>query len=378
VTKSFSQILSKLCPADLEREIKTVTPDQVGSLLQRDRIRPQDVPLLFSPAAAEFLEQMSVRSAEVTRRRFGRTISIYAPLYLSNHCINSCTYCGFAKERDIPRRSLSIEQACQQAEHLIEQGVRQLLLVTGEAKHIYGLDDLCRLAEKLRPRLAGLSIEVFPCQQDEYQRLIDSGVDGLVLYQETYDAKSYAQLHPHGPKRDFNKRLAAIEAGGRVGFRTLGIGSLLGLTPSSLEICFLAWHCEFLTRQFPESRLAVSFPRLRPVSGGAKLKHPLSDRQLAQYVVGMRLLFPDAELVISTRESAGLRDRLLHFGVTRISAGSRTSPGAYGQEIQTEEGQFETDDCRSVDEVSQAIRLAGYDPVFKDFDPAFMCSRESQ
>jgi 2-iminoacetate synthase len=378
VTKSFAKILSKLSPADLEREIEAVTPDQVGRLLERDRIRSQDVPLLFSPAAAEFLEQMSVRSAQVTRRRFGRTISIYAPLYLSNHCVNSCTYCGFAKERDIPRRRLSIEQACRQAEHLIEQGVRQLLLVTGEAKHIYGLDDLCRLAEQLRPRLAGLSVEVFPCQQDEYQRLIDNGVDGLVLYQETYDAQSYSKLHPYGPKRDFDKRLGAIEAGGRAGFRTLGIGSLLGLTPASVEICFLAWHCEFLTRQFPESRLAVSFPRLRPVAGGAPLKHPLSGRQLAQYVVGMRLLFPDAELVISTRESAGLRDRLLHFGVTRISAGSRTSPGAYGQEIQTEEGQFETDDCRSVDEVSLAIRQAGYDPVFKDFDPAFMSNRGNQ
>ena len=377
MTKSFSKILSKLPAADLEREIMAVTPGQVASLLERDRIRAKDVPLLFSPAAAEFMEEMSLRAAQLTRQRFGRTISIYAPLYLSNHCINSCTYCGFAKERDIPRRRLSIEEAGRQAEHLIEQGVRQLLLVTGEAKHIYGLDDLCRLSEKLRPSLAGLSVEVFPCRQDEYQRLIDSGVDGLVLYQETYDAQRYSQLHPRGPKRDFDKRLGAIEAGGRAGFRSLGIGSLLGLTPANVEICFLAWHCEFLTRQFPESRLAVSFPRLRPVAGGATLEYPLSDRQLAQYVVGMRLLFPDAELVISTRESAGLRDRLLHFGVTRVSAGSRTSPGGYGQDIQEDEGQFETDDCRSVDEVSQAIRQAGYDPVFKDFDPAFMSSRGS-
>jgi len=223
---------------------------------------------------------------------------------------------------------------------------------------------------------ASLAVEVFPCDLAGYRRLVSAGADGLVLYQETYDPDSYQKYHPSGPKRDFRARLEAMEAGGQAGFRSLGIGSLLGLTPSRVEACYLAWHCHHLSRSFPQARLAVSFPRLRPVSGGTPISHPVADADLVQFIVGMRLLFPDAEIVISTREPADLRDRILRLGVTRMSAGSRTSPGGYSDQVQDQEaGQFATDDQRSVAEVAKAIRAAGLDVVGKDFDPAFLAER---
>jgi len=364
-------------PTELAARLAAVEPGDVERLLRAERLGPNDASVIFSEAARALLEPLAQRARAVTRARFGRTINLYAPLYLSSHCVNGCTYCGFAAGRDLRRVRLSLTEARAEADHLLGQGIRHLLLVTGEDPARYGLDAVIEVARALRPRVASLAVEIFPTDEAGYCRLASAGVDGLVLYQETYDPERYAALHPSGPKRDFSARLAAVEAAGRAGLRSLGIGALLGLSPARVEACALAAHGAWLARRFPTARLAVSLPRLRPVPGGAGAEHPVDDATLAQLLVGMRLLFPDAELVVSTRESARLRDSLLPLGVTRISAGSRTTPGAYTSAAADDRaGQFATDDRRSVAEVVAAVRAAGFDPVMKDFDPAFVATQE--
>lgn len=369
----FAEILAGVDTQEIARVIATADEQRVMRVTAASAGAATAAPVLFSRAARQVLELLAQRARVVTLERFGRTVTLYAPLYLSNHCINHCRYCGFAAGRDIERLSLSVEEAESQAAILLEQGIRHILLVTGEHPARYGLDEICRVAERLRPRLASLSVEIFPCDLAGYRRLAAAGVDGVTLYQESYLPELYSRLHPAGPKRDFAARLAAIEAAGEAGLRSLGVGALLGMGPPMLEGALLALHAEWLQGRFPRARLAVSFPRLRPVAGGLEAEHPVSDAELVQLIVGMRLMLPDAELVVSTREPARLRDRLIPLGVTRLSAGSRTTPGAYGTNgDDTAAGQFSTDDRRPVAEVARAIHAAGYDVVTKDFDPAFL------
>ncbi len=371
--QSFNSLIADTSPAKVAARIEAVSTAEVKRALACHLPGLANAPALFSPAAQSFLEEMAVRARAITQARFGRTMTLYSPIYLSNYCVNRCAYCGFAAHRTLPRKRLSLDEAVAPAGLVMDQGVRHLLLVTGEAPAEYGLDEICAVVRHIRERAASVAVEIFPCDQKQYQRLIDAGVDGLVLYQETYDVDVYQKLHLDGPKKDFDARLTAIEAGGAAGFRSLGIGSLMGLASHRVEAFYLAWHCHYLMRRFPHSKLAISFPRLRPVKDGTSILHKVNDADLAQLIVAMRLLYPDVEIVLSTRESAFLRDHLIHLGVTRMSAGSRTSPGGYGPTyIDHESGQFETDDRRDVAEVMAAIHRQGFDVVTKDFDPAFL------
>ncbi len=369
----FTNKVSKLDRRSIEARMQAVTSRQVRGVLQSNRVSISAAPILFSPAAGQFLEPMAQMARRQTLKRFGRTITLYTPIYLSNHCVNQCAYCGFASGRAIRRKLLSVEEIESEAESLFQQGIRHILLVTGEAPHRYGLDRICEAAGILRKKAASISVEIFPSELDGYRSLISSGVDGLVLYQETYLQDVYASQHLSGPKRNFERRLMAMEAAGEAGFRSLGIGSLLGLSPPRLEACYLAYHAHHLTQTYPQARIAISFPRLRPVEGGTPILHAVTDRDLAQLVIGMRLMFPDAELILSTRESAGLRDSLFQLGITRMSAGSKTVPGGYtDRSADQKAGQFQVDDDRCIQQIMQAIQNKGYDVVCKDFDTAFV------
>ena len=312
-------------------------------------------------------------------------MTLYAPIYLSSHCENSCRYCGFAATRRIRRRQLDADEAVREARAISAQGIRHVLLVTGDDRRRYGLAQISASARAVRAEagIASVAVEIFACDRAGYARLVDAGVDGLALYQETYQRERYASLHPAGPKKDFEQRLAAVEAGGQAGFRSLGVGALLGLAPPRVDAVYLALHAEYLTRAFPGQRVAVSLPRLRPLSdtAAACAAHRVSDADLVQFILGMRLLLPDAEIVLSTRESARLRDAVLGLGVTRMSAGSCTVPGGYsaGGALAgsggREHGQFATDDRRSVAEVKQSLRAHGLDAVTKDFDDEMVGAR---
>jgi 2-iminoacetate synthase len=347
------------------------TPGDVERALGRDALSDADVAILLSPAAAGHLEAIATRSASLTRRRFGRTMQLYAPLYLSNECVNRCTYCGFSNELDIARMTLSPDQVVAEADWLRSEGFRHLLLVAGEVPRLLDVRYLEAVVERLGDRFDSIAIETGTFDEQDYRRLVRAGVDGLTLYQETYVPDVYRRVHRAGPKASYDRRLLAIEAAGRAGFRSLGVGALLGLAPFRLEAVRLAMHARSLQRRHWQSRVAVSFPRIRHAEGGFVPSHPVGDGDLVQLVCVMRLALPDAELVLSTREPAPLRDALVPLGITRMSAGSRTNPGGYTTAEASGE-QFAIEDSRSVAEIVAMLRARGVDPVFKDFDRALV------
>lgn len=330
-----------------------------------------NIAALLSPAADEFLEEMARLSYAITRRRFGNIIQLYAPLYISNECSNSCLYCGFNITNTIERTTLSSEETLQEAEILYREGFRHILLVSGEHRGKLPVDALAEIALRIHHKFSSVSIEVYPMKEEEYTLMAASGVDGLTLYQETYDRDVYAAVHPSGPKRDFGWRLQAPDRGCRAGLRKLGVGSLLGLSDWRMDGFFTALHARYLTETYWRSQIQVSFPRLRHAEGDFATPHPVSDRDLVHLICAMRLILPDAGLVLSTREPAELRDHLIPLGITMMSAGSRTEPGGYSNP----EGagkQFEIEDRRSPREVAESIARHGFDPVWKDWDRSFI------
>jgi 2-iminoacetate synthase len=362
----FSEDISRLDFAALRERIEATTSAQVERALRVDRPGPDQVAALLSPAASGYMAAIRERASAMTLQRFGRVINLYAPVYLSNHCTNRCLYCGFRSDADIVRADLTLERAIENARVLREQGFRHILLVTGEDHIRYGVDRIEQVVVAIGDLFHSISIEVFPMSADDYARLAGAGVDGLTLYQETYDPDIYGGVHLAGRKRDWARRLEAMEHGGEARFRTLGIGSLLGLAPWRSEAVAMVMHALYLGKRFWTSRVAVSFPRLVPASTGYTVPHPVSDDDLVHMMSVLRLALPDAEMVVSTREPAQLRDGLVGLAVTRMSAGSRTSPDGYVTEGTGE--QFSVVDGRSAAEVASMLVSRGHDPVFKDFD----------
>ncbi len=317
--------------------------------------------------AGAHLEQMARAAHELTTRRFGKTIRLYAPVYLSNECINSCVYCGFRGEGSIERRTLTVEEAVAEASAVVSQGHRHLLLVAGESPAAMPLDRICEIARSIRPMAASLSVEVQPFDERGYAELAASGVDGVTLYQETYDEEVYARMHPRGPKSEFGSRCRAIDAAGKAGMRFLNIGALLGLSDWRREAASLIAHARLLMKRHWRSQVSVSVPRIRDCSSKFSPPCPVSDRELAQMICALRLSLPDCGIVLSTRESAALRDKLMPLGVTQMSAGSATEPGGYTKEGSSGK-QFHRQDTRSAAEVAEMISKAGCDPVWKDWE----------
>lgn len=330
----------------------------------------KDFVALLSPAADPFLEAMAERSAEITARRFGRTTQIYAPLYLSSFCSNRCLYCGFSADNRIARRLLTLEEAEQEAMILHARGFNHILLVSGEAPARLGVEYLEKLAMRLRDKFAAISIEVQPLATEEYGRLFRAGITGVAVYQETYDEPTYEKVHPGGRKRDFAFRLASPARAAAGNMREIGIGSLLGLADWRAEGVALGLHLTWLRKNFWRTAFTVSFPRLRPAAGDFEPLTTVSERNLSQLIFGLRLLDPDVGLLLSTREEARYRNGMIGLGPTRYSAGSCTAPGGYSDPA-TDGEQFTVGDHRSIDEVCQAIRQRGFDPVRKDWDAGF-------
>jgi 2-iminoacetate synthase len=368
---SFKDVIEKYDPQKVIAEIESTTAADVQRALAAEQLDNRDFMALLSPAAENFLEEMAQKAHAITLRRFGRTILLYAPLYLSNECHNSCLYCGFSVNNPIPRRTLSLDEIERDARILHDQGFRHILLLTGEAPGKVGNDFISAAAERIRPLFSSISIEVYPMETSGYQEMVDAGVDGLTIYQETYDPKLYKQLHPSGRKRDYNFRLGTPERAGAAGLRRIGIGFLLGLGNFRSEAFFAGLHGRYMMHNYWRTLLSVSFPRLRPAEGGFQPPNPVSDRQFVQLMCAMRLLLHDAGLVLSTRENAELRDNLLPLGITQMSAGSCTAPGGYAEEDSATE-QFTIDDDRTPAEIADILRSRGYDPVWKDWDGAFL------
>ena len=372
------------CGRDIwTKRLGEITPAEVEWALSRssgyyvlDRLL-----ILVSPAAENYLEQMAQLAHQLTIQRFGRTIRLYAPLYLSNYCTNSCRYCGFNSQHKFDRTRLTIDRALEEADVIASEGFRDILLVSSEDREFITADYLAELAGKLRDRFSSISMEIYQMSEAKYAELFKAGIEGVTLYQETYDRSSYRYYHPGGPKSDYDDRLNAPDRIAAAGMRQIGLGVLLGLTDWRTETLALAEHAHYLIKRYWQSYVSFSFPRLRPAHEveGSQFSHLLSDKNLVQMITALRLCFADVGLVLSTRERASLRDRLIKLGITKMSAGSKTNPGGYSGhnraingELVESTGQFEIDDNRSPAEVAAVIKQAGFEPVWKDWDSAFI------
>jgi len=360
----------------------------LDTLLLRKPALVQQFQRLIAPISDSELEEMARRASQTTRRFFGRTMRLFAPLYLSNECINNCRYCGFSRDNPILRITLTPEQVRAEAHHLYQQGFRNVLLVAGEHPKFVTDRYLADCISLLRPEFSSVAVELGPMETEHYKALVDAGADGLVVYQETYDRPIYAAMHTSGPKRDFNFRLECAERAYAAGFSRLGIGALFGLAPWLSEAIALAAHVDYLTKHCWKSDITVSLPRLRPAAGEFEPPFSMSDRELTQLVCAFRLTFPQVGIVLSTRESMALRDALAPLGVTIMSAGSHTEPGGYtrqgaddvhltvrGRILPPDSGiaeiatsQFQISDSRSPHAVAAMLRQRGLEPVGKDWD----------
>jgi 2-iminoacetate synthase len=396
---SFVAEFNSLSPQSLVKHSLAANANDVRESLAKTKLSLSDFANLISPAAGELLETLSARSQKITQQRFGKVIRLFAPLYVSNECINNCSYCGFSRDNAILRVTLSIEEVLREARELKQQGFRNILLVAGEHPKFVSNHYLRDCVAALHAEIPSVSLEVGPMETDEYQPIVAAGADGLVVYQETYDRNIYDAMHTAGPKKNFDWRLETAERAYAAGFRRLGIGALFGLADWRYEAICVAAHADFLLRHCWKAQVTISLPRLRPCAGEFQPLTHLADRELVQLVCALRLMFPDAGLVLSTREPARLRDGLIPLGITLISAGSHTEPGGYtgaGKEKihHTERGkivelasgasewaatnghatnatgQFEIADDRSPGEVAELIRKLGYEPVWKDWDAA--------
>jgi 2-iminoacetate synthase len=395
---SFAAEMDRLRLDELTARSLATSALAAAESLERTAPTLADFAQLISPVAAGRLEQLCRRSQALTQRRFGRVIRLFAPLYLSNECINNCKYCGFSRDNPILRVTLTVEEVAREARALKEKGFRNILLVAGEHPKFVSSRYLAECVLALHTEMPSVSLEVGPMETADYRPLVEAGADGLVVYQETYDLAVYSEMHTAGPKRDFAWRLETPERAYAAGFRRLGIGALYGLADWRREAIAVAAHAEYLLRNCWKSQLTISLPRLRPCAGEFQPLTQMTDRDLAQLVCAFRLFLPDAGLVLSTREPAKLRDGLIPLGVTMISAGSHTEPGGYtgaGREkihhttrgrivelaagasewapnghATNATGQFEIADERSAEEVAELIRRLGYEPVWKDWDAA--------
>ena len=367
---NFKSIFDQYSWEDTKKSIYAKTSRDVELALGKDRRDLEDFKALISPAAAAYLEPLAQLSHQITQKRFGKTIQLYVPMYLSNECQNICTYCGFSFDNPMRRRTLNNKEILKEIETIKAMGYEHILLVSGEANRTVGVDYFKQALEVVQPHFAHISMEVQPLDQPDYEELMSYGLNTVLVYQETYHQEDYKKHHPKGKKSNFYYRLDTPDRLGKAGIYKMGLGVLIGLEDWRTDSFFTALHLDYLERTYWQSKYSISFPRLRPFSGGLPPKVEMNDRELVQLICAYRLFDEEVELSLSTRESENFRDNVIKLGITSISAGSKTNPGGYAVEPQSLE-QFEISDERSPAEIVEMIREQGYEAVWKDWDISY-------
>jgi 2-iminoacetate synthase len=364
----FREVFEQYKWEDIQGKIYAKTHKDVERALGNERRTLDDFMALISPAAAPYLEEMAQLSHHITRRRFGNTMQMYIPMYLSNECQNICTYCGFSLDNGIKRVTLKEKEILQEIEVIKSQGFEHILLVTGEAKMLVGMAYFEKVLPIISPHFAHISMEVQPLEQAEYEKLIALGLNTVLVYQETYNQENYQKHHPKGKKSNFHYRLDTPDRLGKAGIYKMGLGVLLGLEDWRTDSFFCAAHLQYLEKTYWQSKYSISFPRLRACEGHENLHSEMTDKELVQLICAYRLLDEEVELSISTRESKKFRDNIVQLGVTSMSAGSKTNPGGYASYEDSSLEQFEIDDDRTAAEIADMLQNKGVEAVWKDWD----------
>ncbi len=364
---SFSDCFEQYQWTEVKDTIYGKTRIDVEEALHKSVRNLEDFKALISPAALPYLEPMARISQVLTQKRFGKTIQMYIPLYLSNECNNICTYCGFSLDNKIRRKTLSPIEIMQEVGIIKNMGYDHILLVSGEANLTVGVDYFKQVLKLVRPHFSHISMEVQPLDQGDYEELIPLGLNTVLVYQETYHQADYKKHHPKGKKSNFWYRLETPDRLGKANIHKMGLGVLIGLEDWRTDNFFTALHLDYLEKAYWQTKYSLSFPRLRPFSGGLEPKMVMSDKELVQLICAYRIFNEEVELSISTRESESFRNNIIPLGITSMSAGSKTNPGGYYADVESLE-QFEISDERSPKQIAKIISGKGYEPVWKDWD----------
>lgn len=363
----FIDIINEFNTVNFEYVFSQINEEDICTAISKEKISLYDFIALLSPHAEKYIERIAAKAKKLTDMNFGKVISLYCPVYLSDYCVNQCVYCGFNCNIDINRHMLNYEQAEKEAKEVSTKGIRHVLLLTGESrKHspVEYIEDCVKIFKKY---FSSVSIEIYPLEIHEYKKIIDAGAEGLTIYQEVYDTNAYKVYHLKGPKTNYQYRLDAPERGCIAGMRAVNIGALLGLSDWRKEAFFTGLHALYLQNKYPHVDIGISLPRIRKQVENFTIPSPVSNMHLVQILVAIRLFLPRAGINISTRESKELRENLIGLGVTRMSAGSSTRVGGHSNSASSF-SQFEICDTSTVEEVRQMIYKKGYQPVFKDWD----------
>lgn len=364
---SYYEELVKWKDFDYNKYFNLVTDDMILSSINKDKCSIYDYLNLLSPRAQKYLEEMAIRATKLTRQHFGNVITLYLPIYVSNYCTSNCIYCGFSKKNHIVRRHMSYEEIEKEAKEIAKSGIQNILLLTGEAKGLIDKEYLKGAIDILKKYFTSVSIEVMPLDEEDYAYLKNHGLDGLTVYQETYDEKRYSEVHLSGEKRNFKYRLDTPERGAIAGLRTIGIGALLGLGSIREDAFRTGLHLKYLMDNYPNSDFSISFPRVNKAEGNLKDSYGVDDKTFVQIILANRIFQPTVGINLSTRESSHMRDNLVSLGITKLSAGSKVEVGGYSHNNEST-AQFDITDSRSVEEIVAAINKRGLEVSYKEWE----------
>lgn len=364
---SFYNIIEKYRDFNFEEYFDKVTKEDVLRSISGNNLNESDLLNILSPRAEECLEEMAQKARDNSLKYFGRTVLLYTPMYISNYCINKCVYCGYNVENEICRKKLTIEEVKREGMAISKEGFKHLLILTGESEYHSPISYLEESVKVLKEYFPSIGIEVYPMSEEGYKQIVDAGVDGLTIYQETYDEEIYDRIHLSGPKKNYRNRLDAPERGAKAGMRNIGIGALLGLNDFRKDAFFTAMHGRYLLKKYPHLEIAYATPRIRPCSGGLEDVKEVTDRNLVQALLSYRLFHPQGGINLSTREDKVMRSNLIELGITKISAGVKIAVGARTAQNKGDT-QFDINDESSTEEVKKMIIEKGYQPIFKDWE----------
>lgn len=366
---SYYEVYSKYKDFSYEEFFSTIVEEDVKKVLSKDKLNEMDYLTLLSPKAEGFLEEMAEKAQRLSLQNFGKNIFLFTPMYLGNYCVNKCAYCSYNIENDIHRKKLNLDEIEKEAKAIAATGLKHILILTGESIKETPVEYMAESVKVLKKYFQSVSIEVYPLKEEEYKQLVQAGVDGFTMFQETYNEEIYDRVHLAGPKKIYKFRLDAPERACKAGLRTVNIGALLGLNEWRRESFVTGLHANYLQHNYSEVEISVSPPRIRPHVGVFEEVKEVTDKNLVQYMLALRIFMPRTGITISTRETPELRRNLIGLGVTKMSAGVTTEVGGHSSDTELDkgDGQFETSDKRTVEEVKKDIISKGYYPVVKDW-----------
>ncbi|MCW3490144.1 [FeFe] hydrogenase H-cluster radical SAM maturase HydG [Dethiobacter alkaliphilus] len=361
---------------------KAVSHSHVLQVIEKARqakgLTPQEAAILLQVEDVELLAEVFAAAKEVKQKIYGKRVVVFAPLYVSDHCVNSCTYCGYQQKNIFKRRKLSMSELKNEVEVLENLGHKRLALEAGEHPTECSMDYILECLSTIyglkfkNGSIRRINVNVAATSVQDYARLKKADIGTYILFQETYHRETYKEVHPAGPKADYDWHTTAHDRAMEAGIDDVGFGVLFGLYDFKYEVLAMLQHALHLEERFGVGPHTISVPRLRPAEGMdlSKFPHLVTDDEFARLIAVIRLAVPYTGLILSTRERPELRDKLLDYGISQISAGSCTGVGGYRREDSMAAGedeaapQFSVDDHRSPDEVLKSVCGSGYLPSY--------------